>query len=90
MKTLLICLSLLLLAAPLARAADADVVKIDKTQRRLTLKHNGVKNLDMPAMTMTFRVKDERLLDAVAVGDKVSFSADKLDGQYTVTALKKR
>jgi len=34
-------------------------------------------------------VRDPRLLDGVAVGDRVRFTADKLDGNYTVTALTK-
>jgi Cu/Ag efflux protein CusF len=34
-----------------------------------------------------FRVKDAKMLDAVAVGDKVRFDASKIDGQYVVTAL---
>jgi Cu/Ag efflux protein CusF len=44
----------------------------------------------MPAMTMVFRARPPSLLDGVAEGDKVNFEADKVDGQYIVTALKKR
>ena len=40
-------------------------------------------------MTMVFRVADARLLDGVAVGDRVRFAADKVSGSYTVTALVK-
>jgi Cu/Ag efflux protein CusF len=41
----------------------------------------------MPAMTMVFRVKDNAMLDQVAVGDKVRFNAEKVEGALTVTAL---
>jgi Cu/Ag efflux protein CusF len=41
----------------------------------------------MPAMTMVFRVKDPAMLDQVKVGDKISFVADKLNGQITVTQV---
>jgi Cu/Ag efflux protein CusF len=34
-------------------------------------------------------VKDKAWLDQVVAGDKVKFDADKVDGQYVVTALKK-
>ena len=40
-------------------------------------------------MTMVFRVKDPAMLDAVAVGDKVKFDAEKIGGNYTVTAISK-
>ena len=80
-------------AAPAAQAQAAqtsgEVVKIDKSGGRITLKHGEIKNLGMPAMTMVFRVRDSRLLDGVAVGDRVRFTADKLDGNFTVTALEK-
>jgi Cu/Ag efflux protein CusF len=70
-------------------AADGEVRKIDKAQARITLKHGEIKNLDMPPMTMVFRVRNAALLDAVAVGDKIKFSAAKIDGDYVVTEIKK-
>ena len=56
---------------------------------RITLKHGEIRNLDMPPMTMAFRVRDAKLLDGVTVGDRVRFVAERVDGQYTVTALSK-
>lgn len=82
--------SALLAAAPapaLAQSTDAEVMKIDRPQQKLTLKHGEIRNLDMPPMTMVFRVQDPAMLDAVKVGDKVKFDADKVGGQYTVTKL---
>jgi Cu(I)/Ag(I) efflux system periplasmic protein CusF len=70
-----------------AQSSDAEVMKIDKPQQKITLKHGEIKNLDMPPMTMVFRVQDTGMLDAVKVGDKVKFDADKVGGQYTVTRL---
>ncbi len=69
--------------------AGGEVTKLDKAGNRITLRHGEIKNLDMPPMTMTFRVRDPKLLDGVAVGDRVRFAADRIDGQYTVTALTK-
>ena len=66
---------------------DAEVRKIDKEQAKITLKHGEIKNLDMPPMTMVFKVKDTKMLDAVAVGDKVRFAAEKVDGQYVVMQI---
>jgi len=66
-----------------------EVTKLDKAGGRVTLKHGEIKNLDMPPMTMVFRVADPKLLDSVNVGDRVQFIAEKLNGQFTVTALNK-
>jgi Cu/Ag efflux protein CusF len=78
-----------LAATAVAQDADGEVRKIDKAQGKITLKHGEIKSLDMPPMTMVYRVKDAKMLDAVNVGDKVRFAAEKLDGQYTVTRLSK-
>ena len=67
--------------------SEGQVVKIDKAGMRITLKHNGVLPLDMPAMTMAFRVGNPKLLDEVAVGDKVRFAADKVGGSYMIVTL---
>lgn len=67
--------------------AVGEVKKVDKDAGKITLKHGPLANLDMPAMTMVFRVKDPSMLDQVKVGDKVSFVAEKLNGAITVTKL---
>ncbi len=69
--------------------ASGEVTKIDKANSRITLRHGEIKNLDMPPMTMIFRVRDGKLLDDVAVGDRVRFTAEKVDGSYVLTTLNK-
>ena len=69
-------------AAPLS---EGEVRKIDKDTKKITLKHGELKNLDMPAMTMVFQVKDLTLLDKVKVGDKVKFKAEKASSGFAVT-----
>ena len=76
--------------APSATLADGEVRKIDKDAGKITLKHGPIPSLDMPEMTMVFRVKDPAMLDQVNVGDKVRFAADKVGGQYTVLSIEKR
>jgi Cu/Ag efflux protein CusF len=75
--------------APAAAAAlsDGEIRKVDKGAKKLTIRHGPLENLDMPAMTMVFQVKDAAMLDSVKVGDKVKFTADKIGGGYTVTHL---
>ena len=38
-------------------------------------------------MSMVFQVRDKALLDKVKAGDKVSFTADKINGAYTVLSI---
>jgi Cu(I)/Ag(I) efflux system periplasmic protein CusF len=70
-----------------AGAAEAEVRKIDAAGAKVTLKHGEIKSLDMPPMTMVYRVKNPAMLARLQVGDKVRFSAEKLGGQYTVTSI---
>ena len=75
-------------AAAAAHAkADAEVRKVDKDAGKITLKHGEIRNLDMPPMTMVFQVKDKAVLDTVKQGDKVKFTAEKVNGAYTVTSI---
>ncbi len=69
--------------------ASGEVTKVDKAGGRIEIRHGEIKALDMPPMRMTFRVREPRLLEGLAVGDKVRFTAEKVDGQFTVTAITK-
>lgn len=67
---------------------DAEVRKVDTDNRKITLKHGAIKNLDMPPMTMVFEVKDAAMLAKVKAGDKVRFKATQdAGGKITVTEL---
>jgi Cu/Ag efflux protein CusF len=67
--------------------SEGEIRKVDKDAKKITIKHGELKNLDMPAMTMVFQVKDPAMLDKVKQGDKVSFVAEKVGGQFTVTQI---
>jgi Cu/Ag efflux protein CusF len=69
--------------------ADGEVRKVDKEAKKITIKHGPLQNLDMPAMTMVFQVKDPAMLEQVKAGDKVRFEAQKLGGAFTVTQIEK-
>ena len=71
-------------AAPLA---DGEVRKIDKEQGKVTLRHGPIARLEMPAMTMVFKVADGKMLDTIKEGDKVRFVAERINGAMTVTAI---
>jgi len=70
-----------------AATTDGEVRKFDKEQSKVTLKHGPITNLDMPGMTMVFKVADPKMLDAIRQGDKVKFAADNVNGSLTVTAI---
>ena len=74
-------------AAASAPLVDGEVRKVDKEQGKVTLKHEPIPNLDMPNMTMVFRVADPKMLDALKEGDKVKFSAIRVNGAITVTSI---
>jgi Cu(I)/Ag(I) efflux system periplasmic protein CusF len=76
-------------AAQTDALADGEIRRVDKEAKKLTIKHGPIPNLDMPAMTMVFQVKDPAMLDQVKAGDKVKFQAEKAGGQYTVTNIQK-
>jgi len=73
--------------APQTTLADGEVRKVDLAQAKVTLKHGPIASLDMPGMTMVFKVSDPKLLDGLKPGDKVRFAASSVNGNVTVTAI---
>ncbi len=66
---------------------DGSVTKVNAEQQKITLKHGPIANLDMPGMTMVFRVKDPAMINAVKPGDNIQFRAEKIDGAITITHI---
>ena len=90
MRTLIAGLALAASAAlahAQATTTEGEVRKVDTAQRKITLKHGEIKNLDMPPMTMVFGVKDAAMLDKFKQGDKVRFRAASEDGKFTITEI---
>lgn len=73
--------------AAAADLADGEVRKIDKENKKITLKHGVIKNLDMPGMTMVFGIKDAAMLDNLKAGDKVKFKAEQAGSAIVVTDI---
>jgi Cu/Ag efflux protein CusF len=89
MAGLVVGLTLAVGSAALAQEyTKGEVTKIDTAQKKLTIKHEELKNLDMPAMTMVFVVADEAMLEQVKEGQSVEFVADRVNGRITVTEIK--
>ncbi|RWH71726.1 MAG: copper-binding protein [Mesorhizobium sp.] len=94
MKLLPKTVSVLALALAIGGSALAqeyvkgEVVKVDTKQKKLTIKHEPLTNLDMPAMTMVFVVAEDGMLEKVKAGQAIEFTADRVNGRITVTEIK--
>ncbi len=73
--------------APATIMTDGEVRRVDKDAKKITIRHGPIQNLDMPAMTMVFQVKDAAMLDKVNPGDKIKFCAEKIAGAIIVTDI---
>jgi Cu/Ag efflux protein CusF len=89
-------LALTLVASSAAFAQDAmvngEVKKVDEAARKITLKHDAIKNLGMDedGMTMVFKVQDPAMLKQVKAGDKVQFTAERGSDGIAITRIQKR
>lgn len=79
-------------AAPAATStlSDGEIKKVLVDSKQLTIQHGPLANLNMPGMTMSFKVKDPAMLQQVKPGDKVRLLVEKVDGALTVTTLQKQ
>jgi Cu/Ag efflux protein CusF len=69
-------------------AAAATVKKVDAASGTVTLAHSPVKELNWPAMTMLFTIRDKALFGKLAVDRKVEFTFIQDGPDYVVTAVK--
>ncbi len=54
---------------------------------KITIKHEEIPNLDMPGMTMVFRIDDDALVAEMKKGDKVNFTVEERDGKMYIVAI---
>ena len=64
------------------------VKKVDSAKSAVTLDHEPIKSMNWSAMTMTFAVKDKKLLDKLQTGKKVEFEFVQQGKDYVITAVK--
>jgi Cu/Ag efflux protein CusF len=72
-----------------AEWTDGEVRRVDKAHGTVLLKHGELKNLNMGAMTMSFKLKDPAMADQLKVGDKVRFTAEQKGDDLIVTSIRK-
>lgn len=74
--------------APTSDLSEGEVVRWDATSAKVTLRHGPIQNLEMPPMTMVFRVTDPaQAAQAIKPGAKVRFRAEQQNGAYVVTRI---
>ena len=67
---------------------DGQVMKVDQSAGKITIKHGPAKGLGMESgMTMVYKAQDPAMLKAVKAGNKIKFDAEQVNGQYTVTKI---
>lgn len=76
-------------AMPMTAAYHAvgTVKKLDAAAGRVTIAHGPVPRLNWQAMTMTFTVKDKKLLGDLGEGKKVDFDFIQKNDDYVITAV---
>jgi len=67
--------------------SKGEIKKVDMDTGKLTIAHGPLGNLDMPGMTMAFKVQEPAMLDRVKAGDRVHFRVERVNGVLTVTKL---
>lgn len=76
------------LAAPEAAALTEGVIrKLDRASGTVTIKHGEIANLNMGAMTMSFKAKSPALLKNRKEGDKIRFRAEEVKGELMVVSI---
>lgn len=95
MKLLSIAAALVLSATTAFAQSDdgmstGTVTKVDTKWNKVTIDHGPLDNLDMPAMKMVFVVADAAMLEGLAEGTEVRFTADQVNGKLTVTEMEQQ
>lgn len=76
-------------AANTGELTAGEVRKVDAANGKLTIKHEAISNLDMPAMTMVFQVRELTLLAGLKPGERIRFRAENPGGTLTVTEIRR-
>lgn len=66
-----------------------EIRKWDPAQGKVTIRHEEIKNLMMPPMSMVFVVQNQSQMQGLKMGDKVIFEAIAQDGRLIVTQIRK-
>jgi Cu/Ag efflux protein CusF len=71
-------------------SASGTVRNVDRASARVTIDHAPIPSIGMPAMSMSFKVADPKLLDRVRQGDQVNFEIRQSGLGWIVTGLDRK
>lgn len=69
--------------------AEGVVRKVDREAGKVTLRHGAIESLNMPPMTMVYRVSRPALMDGIKAGDRVRFELETRDGMSVLTRIER-
>lgn len=64
------------------------VKSVDAAKGTVTIDHGPVASLNWPAMTMTFKAKDKKMLEAVKPGQKIEIDFEQRGKDHVITKVK--
>ncbi len=72
-----------------ASLVRGEVTKVDLASGKVTIRHGSIPRLGMAQSDKTddFQVGDPIMLNAVRPGDRLTFTADRVDGRLVITAI---
>jgi Cu/Ag efflux protein CusF len=70
-----------------ATLTAGEVTRVDARGGKLTIRHEDIRNLGMPAMTMVFALKNPDAASGFKAGDKVLFHAEDDNGTPSITRI---
>lgn len=76
------------MTAHAAEFTKGKVKKLDEKGGKVTIIHEALKSLDMPAMTMVFRIGEGVNAAKLKQGSNIEFVAGRVKGKITVTEVK--
>ena len=86
---LIIFIALLLSACDLLGLGPDPRIAQKEADAKIKLRHGPIPKLDMPAMTMVFRVANAALLEQVTEGEEVGVTIEKIGSAYVVTGIQR-
>jgi len=70
-----------------ASMTNGEVRKVDLDAGKVTIKHEEIKHMQMPAMTMVLNARDKAMLSNLKPGDKISFMAVREGTKVVITKI---
>ncbi len=85
--TLMMCLASFAVGA--AEWTKGEIRRVDIENKKVTIKHEEIKSLDMAPMSMVFNVDTPDILKGINTGDQVEFIAEQRGTKLFAKQIKK-